>query len=255
MRRPESNVGTASLWSRWRRHLATRVRQLERYRAFVQGGIMIHYKPHLDGGGTTFGQEFLPFLRSRGMPKQQRVFEWCAGPGFIGFAMLGDGLCESLCLADVNTAAVVACERTVRANRLADRVSVYRSDNLALIPPTEQWDLVVGSPPHHADLFARHASRGDLRCFDGNWEIHRGFFRQVDRFLRPGGVIVLQESNQGSTPETFQRMIEDAGFRIAFVHGSELRRTCEPHFYFMGIVRAGDTPPAWAGVDGAREPS
>ena len=246
MQRLESGVGTASLWRRTQRRLLSRLRRLEPYRVVVQGGVRVYYKPHLDGGGTTFGQEFVPFLRGRGMPTQRRVFEWCAGPGFIGFAMLGDGLCESLCLADVNAAAVVACERTVRANRLTDRVSIYRSDNLAQIPQAERWDLVVGNPPHHADLYADSASRGDLRCFDGGWETHRTFFRQVGPFLKPGGVIVLQENNQGSTPETFQHMLEDGGFRIAFVHGSESQRTREARFYFMGVVRAGDTPPAWA---------
>jgi hypothetical protein len=48
-------------------------------------GIDISYRSELDGGGTEFGQEFIPFLKSRGMPKQRRAFEWCSGPGFIGF--------------------------------------------------------------------------------------------------------------------------------------------------------------------------
>jgi hypothetical protein len=48
-------------------------------------GIDISYRSELGGGGTEFGQEFIPFLKSRGMPKQRRAFEWCSGPGFIGF--------------------------------------------------------------------------------------------------------------------------------------------------------------------------
>jgi len=44
---------------------------------------------NLDGGGSTFGQDFIPVLRARGMPKVQRTFEWCSGPGFIGFSLLG----------------------------------------------------------------------------------------------------------------------------------------------------------------------
>jgi 16S rRNA G1207 methylase RsmC len=60
------------------------------------------------------------------MPKQRRAFEWCCGPGFIGFSMLGHGLCESLCLSDINAAAVSSCQYTVRVNKLSDRVSVYR---------------------------------------------------------------------------------------------------------------------------------
>jgi hypothetical protein len=94
------------------------------------GDIDISYRSELDGGGTEFGQQFIPFLTSLGMPKQKRAFEWCSGPGFIGFSMLGHGLCETLCLSDINPAAVSSCQHTVRVNRLGDRVSVYQSDNL-----------------------------------------------------------------------------------------------------------------------------
>ncbi|MGZ9104358.1 MAG: hypothetical protein ACXW3M_00750, partial [Rhodoplanes sp.] len=55
-------------------------------------------------------------------------------PGFIGFSLLAHDLCETLCVADINPEAVAACRRTVEANRLSDRVSVYQSDNLKDIP-------------------------------------------------------------------------------------------------------------------------
>src|SRR5580704_5199193 len=76
-------------------------------------GIRVNYLHHLDGGGSAFGQEYIPYLRNRGMPRQSRAFEWCAGPGFIGFSLLGCGLTETLCLADINPEAVEICRRTV----------------------------------------------------------------------------------------------------------------------------------------------
>src|SRR5215813_13081651 len=102
-------------------------------------GLKVHYKRHLDGGGNDQGQEYLPFLADRRAPKLGRVFEWCAGPGFIGFSLLAHGFCETLCVADINEEAVTACRRTVRDNRLEGRVSVYHSDNLHSIPASEQW--------------------------------------------------------------------------------------------------------------------
>jgi methylase of polypeptide subunit release factors len=204
-------------------------------------GIRVHYKRHLDGGGTAHGQEFLPFLADRGMPRQPRVFEWCAGPGFIGFSMLAHGFCDTLCLADVNEEAVRACRRTMRDNGLEDRVSVYHSDNLRAIPASEQWDLVVSNPPHfHADEVL------ELRLDDRDWDLHRTFFASVGRFLKPGGVIVLQENNLGSTAAGFRAMIEEAGLSIAFVHGCAGQRTLYPRFYYIGIVRRGDAAPVWA---------
>lgn len=215
-------------------------RHFQPWRVASFGGIRVHYKDCLDGGGTWFGQELIPFLERRGMPRQARVFEWCAGPAFIGFSMLGHGQCETLCLADVNPAAVTACRRTIADNKLDGRVAVYHSHNLSAIPPGEQWDLIVSNPPHF-DHGAFH-----LRAHDKGWQIHRDFFNAVGRFLRKGGVIVLQENNLGSTAETFREMIEAAGLAIVFVDGCKAQLTSESSFYYIGIMRRGDPPPAWA---------
>ena len=204
-------------------------------------GLRVHYKRHLDGGGNDQGQEYLPFLADRNAPKFGRVFEWCAGPGFIGFSLLAHGFCESLCVADVNEEAVTACRRTVRDNRLGDRVSVYHSDNLRSIPASEQWDLVVSNPPH----FSADATT-DLRLHDPSWQLHRDFFDNVGKFLKPSGVIVLQENNLGSTAATFKDMIEQAGLVTIFVQGDGGKLTPYPRYYYLGVARRGDILPAWA---------
>ena len=188
----------------------------------------VHFKTHLDGGGSTFGQNFLPFPDQRGMPRQDRVFERCSGPGFVGFSLLAFGFCDTLCLVDINPLAVRACRRTIAENRLSDRVSVYLSDNLADIPQTERWDLVVSNPPHFLE-----AAEGDIRSLDTDWYIHRGFFGAIGRFLQPGGVIVLQESTRGSTAETFRDMIEQAGLTIVFASGCGKTLTRYEAHYFL----------------------
>jgi SAM-dependent methyltransferase len=230
-------------WKRQRRRYIKPWRnKLARWKQVDCGGTRVHFKKHLDGGGSAFGQDFVPFLTLRNMRRQQRVFEWCAGPGFIGFSLLAHGLAETLCLADVNSEAVEACQRTIADNALANRVSVYHSDNLNAIPVSERWDLVVSNPPHFVDDWF-----GDLRGYDHDWQIHRSFFQVVGRFLKPGGVIVLQENNRGSTSETFAPMIEASGLSTVFVAECRPQRTSYDRFYFMGIMRRGDTPPAWAG--------
>ncbi len=221
----------ATTWKRFRR------RYLRPWRTVRYGDIRVHYKKHLDGGGSWFGQNYIPILKTLGMPRQQRVFEWCSGPAFIGFSLLAHGMCETLCLADINDQAVEACRRTVRANGLSDRVSVYESDNLKNIPASEQWDLVVGNPPFYP---ASH--QWEIRSYDKDWHIHRSFFANVGRFLKPGGVIFLQEANDASTPDTFRDMIEDAGLAAVRVHNSKPGEFS--HFY-LGVIRRGETPPAW----------
>jgi predicted RNA methylase len=203
-------------------------------------GINIVYRNELDGGGAEFGQEFVPFLKSRGMPKRKRIFEWCSGPAFIGFSLLGSELGESLCLADINPAAVAACRKTVEENDLSDRVSCYVSNNLQDIPSSERWDLVVSNPPHFIDQYV-----GDIRAHDPDWKIHREFFRTISPFLTEDGIIVLQENNRGSTVNTFRDMIYQAGLEIIFTHGDQPHLTPESSFYFIGLMPRGSTKPIW----------
>ena len=217
------------------------LRRLRPARHVSYAGIGISYRAELDGGGTEFGQDFISFFKARGMPKQKRIFEWCSGPGFISFSLLAHGFCDTLCLADINPDAVASCKRTVRANKLSDRVSVYQSDNLKNIPRSEKWDLVISNPPHFVDQY-----EGDLRAHDPNWRIYRDFFAAIGDFLTAGGVIVLQENNRGSTVETFRQMIEQSGLKIVFTQGDSPTLTNDSVFYYIGIMRRGDIPPVWA---------
>jgi methylase of polypeptide subunit release factors len=128
----------------------------------------------------------------------------------------------------------------VAENGLAERVSVYLSNNLDNLPTGERWDLVVGNPPHFDWV-----QTGEARFGDSGWNIHRRFFRSVGRFLKPGGVILIQENNHGSTVETFRAMVEEAGFSIVLTHNCEPRITPYSRIYYLGIMRLGEKPPDW----------
>ena len=172
------------------------------------GGIDVAYMAHLDGGGTTFGQGYIGLFTRLSIPKQQRIFEWCAGPGFIGFSLLGHGFCESLCLADINIKAVFACAETIALNQLSERVTAYQSDNLDSIPASERWDMVVGNPPHFSDRRRFHLPQEyELRVHDAGWNLHKRFYGSLTKFLAPGGVAIIQENNKGSVPSDFVAMI------------------------------------------------
>lgn len=137
-----------------------------------------------------------------------RLFEFCAGPGFIGFSLLASGLCDHLVLSDVKPRAVEAMRETVRINGLEEKVTVYRSNGLEDIPAHEQWDLVVSNPPHFPVQLFEHPS---LITDDPDWRLHREFYRRVGDFLSPGGSLLLQENAEGSTPEDFLALIPEGG--------------------------------------------
>ena len=107
------------------------------------------YTPEMDGGGSWFGQEYADIIREYYPGRTfKRCYEWCAGPGFIGFNILDHGLAESLCLSDIYDPAVELCKRTAKHSNNQHRVSAYLFRDLDLLPAREQFDLVVANPPH-----------------------------------------------------------------------------------------------------------
>jgi hypothetical protein len=173
--------------------------------------LRVAWLPELNGGGTAFGRQYVLVARKR-IGKVDRACEMCAGPGFIGFSLLAHGLCDSLCLCDVNPAAIDAIEHTIRINGLQDRVSVYLSDALEGIPEQEQWDLVVGNPPH---FMGPQTAAGALLSNDPEWSVHRRFYATVRAHLKPHGQCVIQENYRGSSEETFLPMLDGTGMEYA----------------------------------------
>jgi methylase of polypeptide subunit release factors len=180
---------------------------MEKELAISYGDIKVVYKGLLDGGGTSFGQQYVPVVRDK-FGHVPHIFEFCAGPGFIGFSLLAHGLCDKLTLADINPHAVAMCRETVRRNKLEDRVSVYLSDGLKDIPATEQWDLVVGNPPHFVTNDEQEY-KGYIRRFDPDLRIHQEFYTNIAKHLTPTGVVLLQENREGMPPEIFSTMITE----------------------------------------------
>jgi methylase of polypeptide subunit release factors len=173
------------------------------YATKVFNGLPVFFTPELDGGGSGYGQDFVHFVRAN-FPRQRRVFEWCAGAGFIGFSLLAHDLCDTLCLADINPAAVEACRHTITENGLHERATVYQSDCLRRIPLEERWDLVVANPPHSGtDEMIREIKRPTIIYQDVGWRLHEEFFSTVGRFLAPESQLLIQENFKFSSVATF----------------------------------------------------
>ena len=126
------------------------------------GGIAVAHLLRADsnfGGGQ--GEVGLALVRKttadvggsfwRSAPRgRRRCMEFCAGPAFIGFTLLGLGTCSDLVLAEVNPLSIAAVRETARINGLEDRVVAYHSNGLDGLPSSERGrlDLVVSNPPH-----------------------------------------------------------------------------------------------------------
>lgn len=179
----------------------------------------VQYDSWMDGGGTWFGQEYVDVIKQRYPGPFERCYEWCAGPGYIGFSLLDHGLCESLCLSDVYDEAIARAQETAVVNKL-NNVSAYVTGTVAGLPDREKFDLVVANPPHFLqcpgdDNYQRIA-------VDQNWAAHHEFFSNIGKHLQPGAVILLQENQAGSLnrEKDFEQFIDDAGLKITDVFNS-----------------------------------
>jgi hypothetical protein len=197
-------------------------------------GLTVCHAEELDGGGTAFGQQYVYMVRNL-FGQVGRVFEWCSGPGYIGYSLLANGLCDSLCLADVNPLAVDAASRTAKLNGIEDKVSVYLSDNLDDIPPSEKWDLVVGNPPHFKEESGNHIfpDAYKLRTVVENWRLHRRFYSAVKEHLAPQGAILLQENSIASCAEDFVPMIVGGGLSYLGTLMNSVKVPYPNNFYFI----------------------
>lgn len=196
---------------------------LQRYNvihSMTAGDIDVYFTLDTLGGGTTFGQEYVNIIFNefaKDGRRFNRAFEWCAGPGCIGFSLLAHDLCKSLCLADIHPKSVRAAEYTVARNRLEGAVSVYESDCLDDIPPSETWDLVVGNPPHFPVREADTGHYGDLTertRINEDWQLHKRFYRDIGKYLAEDGVLMMCENALTSKPDTFTPMIEENGLKV-----------------------------------------
>jgi hypothetical protein len=202
--------------------------------------INIFYNPLLDGGGTTFGRRY-PYVIKEiyGNRIFKNCFEWCSGPGFIGFELLSENICDNLFLADIYQPALTAIDKTIMnlPAKYQNKVCNAHIKGIADLPADWKFDLVVSNPPHwNANLgtFITTISHNDRICLDQGWNLHREFFNHIAPHLNDNAVILLQEQSYASGPNMFKSMIEQAGLKLKDCYfENEL-----PDFYYLEVEKS-----------------
>jgi hypothetical protein len=208
----------------------------------VYDGIAVFDRPEQHRGGLAFGQDFPRVLNELGVRRCGRLFEFCCGPGYIGYSLLAAGWCETLALSDVEPGSIATARRTAEYNGLEERVTAYVSDALDDIPEAERWDVVVANPPH----FLPDPNRpGDIQVFDADWSLHRRFYGAVERHMNPGGVVIVVENCAGSEPGVFEDMIRAGGGRpITAYPGTDIRGEANGLYYQVSEWGTPDRDPS-----------
>lgn len=184
------------------------------YRTQSWSGLDVYYTPNLNGGGLVLADDYLELFKRIKNPRQfGKIYEWCSGPGFIGYALLANQIGRSLCLADIYPPAVEAARQTARQNGIEDKVSIYHGDGLQALPEHEKFDLVVANPPHFVERnMIEYAHSNAPRIYvDPDWRLHKQFFQKIRQHLNQDGLIVLMENTAGFHVDTFHEEIKAAG--------------------------------------------
>lgn len=172
----------------------------------LAGGIDLQFPTHLDGGGIHMKPELMNVIRRYGKQSYERAFEWCSGPGFLGYEILGSGVAKHIVFSDYYPVALDNCLDTARKHNLTNSVTAHLSATIAGIPDVEKWDLVVSNPPHtnNKENFIngmlnenREHSFLDNTCrllVDQDWLIHQEFFRNIRKKLTDDADVFLIEA-------------------------------------------------------------
>jgi len=204
-----------------------------------RNGITIYYELSLAGGGEDFGMRYKDVIQQIYPGKKfNSCFEWCSGPGFIGFDLLSAGLCDQLYLADIYTPALNAVEKTIKnlPEQYQGRVNYAKIKQIKDLPTDWKFDLVVANPPHWNPSIQTMISQIAFRdriCTDVDWKIHQEFFSNILEHLNDDGVILLQEMSYASGPEMFRPSIERAGLTIVDCHWDDTF----PGFYYLEVKK------------------
>jgi methylase of polypeptide subunit release factors len=202
------------------------------------GNYKVFYKNNNDGGGRTFGQDFIPEITSLYPGRVfDRCLEWCAGPGFIGYGLLSAGIINHVTMMDISSDALSDAEMTAnyQLNGVRDKVTTIHAGCVAGLEG--QFDLIVANPPHMREkTFGQINSRYPERIYlDPEWNIHREFYSNIKNNLAPEGVILLCEYLGGSSPESFRQMINDGGLQITNYFKARFRPPGRPLTWFIEV--------------------
>lgn len=205
-------------------------------------GLDVYYTNETNGGGDYFALEYIDTIKEW-YNCVDNILEWCSGPGFIGYGLLASNACNNITFNDMYSPAIQMLERTRENSTCPNNIAIHQGNTLDSMTTEKKFDLVVGNPPHwQTDDAASNSLGFDITEYqhfqdilvDNDWKAHRSFYKNMKTLLHPKGNIVLQENSQGSSPEDFQDMINDAGLRI----NSYANSTMYDNIYYLVVEHA-----------------
>jgi hypothetical protein len=217
----------------WNKYVARKLDPLQLVPAANCDGLVVYgfENPHLFGGGAIHAPDFLRVILELRLGPVDRLCDFCAGTGYIGFSLFARRFCRTLCCIDVDKRSIDAVQLTATANGITDLVTTFVSDGLNDVPETEKWDLLVCNPPQ---LQPRVATDVDTAfTFDPDWKLHRNAYSGLKKFMKLGGHAIFLEAKYETSAKTFAPMVEAGGGKIVAEIPAKDFRGREDDRYFV----------------------
>jgi methylase of polypeptide subunit release factors len=175
------------------------------------------------------------FIEVLSLIAPNRIFnhclEWCSGPGFIGFSLLGKGLCKQLDLADIWQPALSAAN----AVKAPCNVDTWHIRNLCDIQPPRMYDLIVANPPWWPGNLLQHDRIYNRLGSDPGQATLKKFLIDAKNYLTPDGLIVLSQGQSYTGPKDILNALADTGFEL-----TQVLDHADQWHWFVGIEHKRD---------------
>ena len=119
-----------------------------------------------------------------------RVLDLGTGTGIQG--IVAASMASTVLSVDINPRAIKCAKQNIVDNNLADKIKVKKSDLFSSV--SDKFDLIIFNPPFRWFKPRDILERGEL---DENYKTLKSFFKQVKKYLTPGGRILLVFSESG----------------------------------------------------------
>ena len=150
----------------------------------------IYYDGSLDGGGRLW----IDYIKHYDFPKFNSIMEMCSGPGFMGFFLGMKYGVQDIHLIDIHPPCLPSIQETNKQNNL--NAKFYLSDTYDNYDGP-MVDFICSNPPHLVEKpeTLRQYTDYDPRIWvDKDWHFHKKFFKDLHKYLKVGGHLLLMEN-------------------------------------------------------------
>lgn len=179
-----------------------------------------------------------PLVLNLRVEKGGSVLDVGTGSGVIGVFSAYKGAGRVLAV-DVNPDAIRSATFNARQHGFENVMEVRQSDLFEKVGD-EQFDVITANLPFRdkpaSDLVERST-------WDTDFRTNATFFKEVDKYLNPGGRIYFSHASFGSLGEV-ERLAQEAGFSMRLLAEKTADKAKQRTFYAYLIQRVGQDGPA-----------